>query len=266
VFAFVGVAAVLTVGWLTVRPRLAGPVPAQVYVTAPGQQSIVTVAKGTQAVLAPGTKMTVSSTASAGTVVAVVGQVLFTIEHQTAAPFVVQAGAATARVLGTTFLVRRYPTESATRVVVVSGRVGIAPTLGTSHRGAAAVLDAGTLGVVDDSGRIDVTPHIVIEDYTAWTAGRLVFRQTPVRDIVAELSRTYGVDIQLVDSTLAKRAFTWTVPVARLTLDGALDALVSALDAHVSRKGSVIWIAPGSVTTAPTRAHPPYTPETHYGR
>ena len=54
------------------------------------------------------------------------------------------------------------------RVVVTDGRVAV--------RGAGldAILTNRMLGIIDDSGRVSVTPNINIDDYSALTSGRLV--------------------------------------------------------------------------------------------
>jgi len=263
----VGVTGVLMLCLMFIRAFHPGPrVAVHTYATAAGQWATIPLGDGSEASLGPATTLRITTSASTGTTAAVNGQALFVVTHQHRAPFFVHVGNATARVLGTSFYVRHYTTDHVARVVVVEGRVSLDGMRGVPTRHG-AVLSANMLGVVDDSGRVSATSNIAVEDYTGGAAGHLVFRQAAVRDIVAELSRAYGTDIQLADSTLGQRVFTWTLSVKRVTLGGALDALAAALGAHVIKSGSVILIAPGpSASRKSVAPHSPYTFESQYGR
>jgi len=236
------------------------------YATAGGQQAIVTLPNGTQAVLGPSTTLRLNAVqADGGTTVTLEGEAVFTVGHASRAPFVVRTKNASTRVLGTTFFVRRYAADAGTRVVVTEGRVSLHPALAGSGTG--AVLAASTLGVVDDSGNVRVTPNVPADDYLAWTTGNLVFHQTPVQEIVAELGRAYGANLRLTDSVLSQRAFTWSISVTRRTLADVLDVLTTALGAHVVQTGDVITIVPGSgVSRKSNSPRIPSTAEKQYGR
>jgi transmembrane sensor len=251
--------------------------PGRTYTTTAGQQAIITLENGSQAVLGPSTTLVVSEDPATGTTVSMTGQALFTVTHQNRTPFSVRTGKTLTRVLGTSFLVRRYETDNAARVAVVDGRVsvhGIENTSTTDIRiDTGTVLVAGAMAVVSGPGNVHVTSNVPVDDYTAWTTGRLVFRQTPVAEIVEDIGRAYGVDLRVTDASLRQRAFTWTVSVPQLTLNEALNILTAALDARVSRDGGVITIvpapsAPASAVRPLTFPPPPsHTPqENQYGR
>jgi ferric-dicitrate binding protein FerR (iron transport regulator) len=268
--ATVGAAALIVGGAIVVRGYLtkpAAPSLTQTYATDAAEQSIIPLADGSEATLGPASTLTISSDPTNGTVATVTGEALFTVVHRSRVPFTVRTTNAVTRVLGTTFMVRRYATDRATRVMVVDGRVSVRSAHGTAAGHTGAVLTQRTLGVVDDSGGMRVTSNVSVDDYTSWTTGQLVFRQTPVGDIVADLGRAYGVDLRVADSALKEQAFTWTVSVARLSLDDALEALTTALHAHVTKSGTVLTIVPG-----PSRArkshdsHISHSGETQYGR
>jgi transmembrane sensor len=237
------------------------------YVTTTGQHAVVTFDDGSQAILGPATTLLVSAAPSTGTTVTVSGEAMFTVTHRTQSPFTVRAGNTLVRVLGTSFSVRRYPTDNTVRVAVADGRVSLRSMIGTTRMHEDLILAARMLAIVDDSGRARVTPNIAVDDYTAWTRGTLVFRQTPLPEMVADLGRAYGVDLRLGDSILNRRAFTWTVSVTRLTLDDVLDVLTGALHAHVTRSDSVITIVPGPPSRRKS-VDPRFPPilENQYGR
>jgi len=234
------------------------------YATTAGQQAVVHLVDGSQITLAPGTTVrTTESSVTHAIAVAVDGEALFQVVHRSHVPFTVRTRNAMTRVLGTEFLVRQYATDRVARVVVAEGRISLASV--RHQDSVAAVMGAHTMATVDDSGRIDVTPGVSTDDYTAWTTGQLVFRQAPARQIVADLSRAYGVDLRVTDSVLAQHTLSWSVPVTRVTLAGVLEALTAALDAHVVQSGNTITIVPGRVTPARprTRDVPPMQEHTY---
>lgn len=196
------------------------------------------------------------------TSIAVTGEAMFTVAHHGNHPFTVRTGRVVTRVLGTRFLIRRYPDDAVTRVVVADGRVAVHAEVGTTPD-APVVLNANMMAVVSDSGGATVTPDIALDDYVDLTADRLVFHGTAVSDIVAALGRAYAVDIRLSDTTLAAHRVTMTVPVSQRSIDDVLTLLTKTLNARYVRNGSVVTITPGGVTH---RRLKPFTVETEHGR
>jgi len=158
----------------------------------------------------------------------------------------------TTRVLGTEFDVRRYATDSVTRVVVVSGKVAA----GSAHY-VPATLVAGTVGHFSDS-TVTVTVSNDVGNLTGWTAGRLRFREVPVADVLAQLSRWYDIDFRLADSALAGERvtaaldYTETTDVVR-TLEYLLN--VTATNEGTRAGRTVVLLRPRHATsrTAPAR-------------
>jgi transmembrane sensor len=224
------------------------------YTTRGGEQDTVTLSGGGRIVLGPATTVVVSVRGSGDTrrtIADVVGQAQFVIAHRPQAPFVVQTRSATVQVLGTTFVVRHYQGDSVAQVSVTEGRVSLVGRKIPRTR-------------PTDSGFVRVSPNGATD---AWMSGTLVFRKTPIRQIVAELSRVYDADIRVSDSVLAARTYSWSVPVTQQSLAGVLEAITAALDAHVKRTGNVITIVPGAETKRRSNGMPLSTiQEKQYGR
>jgi transmembrane sensor len=254
-------------GWLeSITPSARHRV--HTYATVAGQRAAVTLPDGSRALLGPATTLRVDHQGDHGAItVAVVGQALFTVAHDPRRPFNVRTGRAVVRVLGTSFFVRHYLTDHDTRVVVADGRVAMSAPQ-TAYVSSDVILTAQSLGVADDSGRVVVTPGVVARDYTAWTTGELVFHAAPVRDIVADLGRAYGVTIRLADSAMAERRINWHVQADQYPLAQALHELLLVLDAHVTQSDSVITIVPGQRNSSQRSLppHSPFTLESQYGR
>lgn len=174
-----------------------GALASTTYATGPGQRATVTLADGSHVTLAPDSRLTVASGFGASSrTVALSGEAYFAVASMTGAPFVVQTGAVTTRVLGTTFDVRRYATDTAVWVGVLSGKVA------TGGRRTPVTLTAGTVAYVTDTTAV-ATVAGDLRAQTEWTAGRLVFKDVSVAEMLATVGRWYGYTFHLADSTVA---------------------------------------------------------------
>jgi transmembrane sensor len=214
---------------------------AQTFATNVGQRDSVRLADGTRVLLAPESRLTVAM-GYGNTVreVELTGEAYFDVRHDAARPFVVHAGSADIRDLGTTFTVR-VGGDSGVRVAVTSGSVSLAPA--TASPNAAVVLrpgDAGTLGL---DGRTLVERGGTAARDTAWTHGRLVFREAPVSSVRSELRRWYGIDL-VIDSAFAGRHLSMTFDGD--SADRVLEVIALSLGAEVQRQGNTAVIKPTS--------------------
>jgi ferric-dicitrate binding protein FerR (iron transport regulator) len=241
------------------------------YATTRGQRASLTLGDGSRVQLGPDSRLTVVTNPRNTTVdVQITGQAMFSVIANTRRTFSVHTGIAVARVLGTTFMVRRYDTDRVARVIVTEGRVALDVARSQHAHSAGIVLTASTAGTVDDSGRVRRSSPGVVEEYTAWTTGQLVFRNTPARDAVIELSRAYDVDIRIADSVIAAHPIDWTVPVARRSLADVLEFLTIVLDAHSVRRGRTITLVAGRLPRSESGGVRPsystFLPERQRGR
>jgi transmembrane sensor len=198
----------------------------RLYVTHAGQRAKIQLADGSSVILGPMSRLQLAADFGATSrALTLDGQGLFTVARDGGVPFVVTAGGIAARVLGTTFAVRRYPQDSAVRVVVASGKVALADR----------VLSAGDRG---DATRTHValSHDVNIATAFAWADGALIFDRTPLRMAIPELERWYGLQITIADAALANRAITTTLSSERP--HEALALCAAAINAHVTVSGS----------------------------
>jgi ferric-dicitrate binding protein FerR (iron transport regulator) len=137
--------------------------------------------------------------------VTLVGQAFFDVESN-GLPFTVNTENAAIRVLGTSFDVRAR--QQKTQVVVQTGKVSLQTVNGTMED--AVVLAAGQMSYVDKMA-LPIKPIAVDSLFiAAWRQQRLVFDNTPLAEIAAELQRVYDVEIEIVDPELQTLAITGT--------------------------------------------------------
>lgn len=214
------------------------------YAAAAGQLTPVTLPDGSRLVLAPGTRLRVDPDYGAGhRDVYLDGKASFAIAADPARPFAVIANGVRVQVLGTSFVVDRYATENETHVAVKSGRVLVTKSLGAEG---SDVLGAGDVADALDTDSLIVRRGVDVDAAMAWTSGTLVFANTPLSKVVADLERWYGVRIVIgggaaAESVLQRRVTT--------TFDHQPLSVVT-------RELSMILGVPVSATTAPG-AHAP---------
>jgi transmembrane sensor len=177
------------------------------------------------------------------------GNAYFEVKTDPRRPFRVHTAQGITEVLGTRFGVRAYGADSMTTVVVAEGRVRleqVPPDDAGGSRGPgraavernAVVLDPGDLGRVTTRGEIEKQRDVAVDRYLAWTERRLVFTDTPLREIAAELQRWYDVDITISEESLGRRRLSATF--GHEPLDAVLDHLAIALGVRVVRDGRTV--------------------------
>jgi transmembrane sensor len=222
--------------------------PGRELATAAGQRVRLTLVDGTQVTLAPASRLSVATTYGTGErTVTLVGEAYFDVVHSAAHPLTVEARNAVARDLGTRFVVRSYPEDAGVRVAVAEGAVSLGDA--TRSPETRRVLRSGALGEIDGAGVMHVTGGVSMDDYVGWASGRIVFSDTPVSEVLAELSRWYDLSISATSDRLMSRRVTLTFTDA--PADAVLDALAAATGTRVERHGRQVILVSASRANQP---------------
>lgn len=197
------------------------------YRTAVGQRARFTLPDSSTVVLAPESKLRYTGRfgSLSNRTVTLEGQALFTVTHTAGAPFIVQTGNVATRVLGTSFAVRRYADEPTARIIVAEGRVAVGQT----------VLTTGDVASALSSTRVTASHGNAVNEQLAWTQGRLVFYKTPLRDVVPELERWYGITLDVSQPALLDRLVSTTLDTE--TTSEAIDLVAIAVKGRVRMDG-----------------------------
>ena len=122
------------------------------------------------------------------------GKVYFNVRHDDRAPFRVDAGSGFVKVLGTRFQVDSRDPIS---VSVVSGKV-----LFTDSRsdGEGLILTKGQSAVLDPAASkpVEITPKH--PNPAAWATGEFIYDNTPLPEVLSELSEYYDVTLVAFDA------------------------------------------------------------------
>lgn len=122
------------------------------------------------------------------------GKVYFNVRHDDRAPFRVDAGSGFVKVLGTRFQVDALDSTS---VSVVSGKV-----LFTDSRsdGEGLILTKGQSAVLDPAASKPVEINPKHPNPAAWATGEFIYDNTPLPEVLSELSEYYDVTLVAFDA------------------------------------------------------------------
>ncbi|MBD0255443.1 MAG: FecR domain-containing protein [Cytophagales bacterium] len=171
------------------------------------------------------------------------GEAFFSVVHtRTHRPFVVHATQrARVEVLGTEFTVADR--QEGTRVVLNSGSVRL--TRAGDGPPEQILMKPGELVEwKNEAARVThkrVNPRV----YSSWTEKKLLFDDTPLREVVTMLRNTYGLEVEVSDSTLLDRQLSGAAPIQNV--DVFLSGLARTFDLQITKTQNRVEIrSPGT--------------------
>ena len=225
-------------GWRGRTPTV-NAAPRLTYVTATRERSELRLPDGTRVRLAPNSRLRVATDFGVERRdVYLDGEGFFEVVHDAVRPFTVYVGSTSVRDVGTAFSVRGYAADSAVQVVVREGEVVVA---GVGR------LAAGDVGRVGANGGTTVTRGVAVDSLIAWTHGRLVYEDAPLRLVLQDLTRWYGVEVQLADTSTARLLFTGAL--TDVPPNEAVDQVAATLGLDVRREGDRTLLVPNARKT-----------------
>ncbi|MCC8409302.1 FecR domain-containing protein [Mucilaginibacter sp. UR6-1] len=129
--------------------------------------------------------------------VTITGEAFFDVMHKTDQPFIVHTGNITTHVLGTSFNIKAYDDDQLLHVDVVSGKVGVVPAEGSALSFNTIYLTPAqgiTYNKTDNS--ISKTAGIDISALSDWKAGKLIFKNAALPEVIKTLNREFEVSIR----------------------------------------------------------------------
>ncbi|MBV6522059.1 MAG: hypothetical protein MNPFHGCM_02203 [Gemmatimonadaceae bacterium] len=199
--------------------------------TGAGERSSINLADGTRIVVAPFSTVRIAPGFERGNgprMVELMGQAMFTVQHDASRPFVVATRDAIVEDIGTQFTVRSVAADS----VVVHVTEGSVQLRSRTSSLATVTLAAGDVGVLSSGAAVAIRGRVIARD-TAWAHGAIEFRDAPMAEVREQFRRWYGVHLRVADGVLERRHVTATLEDE--PLDRALQIVALALGAEVER-------------------------------
>lgn len=141
--------------------------------------------------------------------VTITGEAFFNVVPNPEKPFIINAGNTQVKVLGTSFNVNAYPENERVEVVVETGKVQVLSIeKPNSTEPDEILLNPGEKGILLNSvGKLEKTVN-TDANYLAWKTHNLVFENTPLREVIRYLNKTYYTEIHLDGENLENLALT----------------------------------------------------------
>ncbi len=156
-----------------------------------------TLTDGTQILINRNSKLIYPESFPVGNrLVKLTGEAFFEVAKNPAAPFVVDAGIAKVKVLGTVFNVSAYPGKDVS-VTVSEGRVMFFTTPANSNDTLSVILEAGMSGILKmGSARPEVLEN-PLPDKLFWANHTLEFTRTPLSEVFKLIEQYYVVKVSI---------------------------------------------------------------------
>ncbi|MCX7587283.1 FecR family protein [Phenylobacterium sp. 58.2.17] len=218
-----------------------------VYETKVGEQRLVRLEDGSRVRLDTQTRVSVHFSRGVRRIKLDRGQAFFDVAADAKRPFVVDAGQADVRALGTRFDVRRD--DNQVRVILVEGVVEVRATAPSQEAGQARRWTLKPGEQLTTGSQAVVRKPVDLAAVTSWTAGRITFRAVPLTTAIAEINRYSDQQVVLDAPDVG------TIPVTGVFDSGDTEAFVAAVsDLHglrPVRADGVIRLRPQSSPTGP---------------
>jgi len=141
--------------------------------------------------------------------VTIEGEAFFDVKPDPTKPFIINAGKAQIKVLGTSFNVNAYPGSDKVEVIVETGKVHV------THKQEVNVPATGEL-ILDpgDKGTLLCANNVLLKsknedaNFLAWKTHDLIFRETSLSDVIITLQKVYKTEIDIADEKIGDLRLT----------------------------------------------------------
>jgi transmembrane sensor len=159
------------------------------------------------------------------------GEAFFEIAPDVSKPFMIDAGNASVKVVGTSFNVITRNNNSAVEVFVKTGKVILSNNSGSKS----LALDPGYIGTMDSelSGKtLNDNPN-----YLSWKTGLLVYNGQKLDVVFSDLKRVYNMDIEVSDPAILEN--TWTSPIDNQPRETIIRLICASFNLSYTKDGNV---------------------------
>ena len=163
------------------------------------------------------------------------GEAFFEIARDENNPFIVDAGNASIKVLGTSFNIISNNQDSAVEVFVKTGQVMVSGSENNNN----LILEPGFIGTMfPEHSEKSVNNNL---NYMSWNTGLLVYDGQTLDVVFRDLKRVYNMDIVADDPDIITN--TWTSPIDNQTQETIIRLICASFNLSYTKDGSVYHLA-----------------------
>lgn len=171
-------------------------------ITEPGQKSIITFIDGTKIILNSGSSLKYPTRFEKNRrFVVLSGEAYFEVTHNAARPFIVSTRNIETTVLGTKFDVKAFPDENEISVSLVEGEVMVENTVNEKNTESIVLSENERLCYNENDKSMELSSFNLMQTI-GWKDNILVFKDEPLIKVLTVIERSYGVKIELADTSL----------------------------------------------------------------
>jgi ferric-dicitrate binding protein FerR (iron transport regulator) len=168
------------------------------------------------------------------------GEGFFEVQKNPKRPFIIQTGNVQTKVLGTSFNLRNYPAEPNIDLVVATGRVSFKAKTSEDE----AIVTPGNGASISKTNNQLSKYRIANNNAWSWKSGRLRFDNKPLKEVLRDLERGYGIDLNLQNDNLGTCRFSGNFENAKM--EEVLKVLRITLDLNYEKVAKHTIIITGS--------------------
>lgn len=172
--------------------------------------------------------------------VTLTGEGYFEVAKNALKPFHVKVDHMTVEVLGTHFNVNAYDDESSIATTLLEGSVKVKNRVSANSESHSVLLKPGEQADFTKDNNFKINHHANIEEITAWKNDNFEFNNTPVTDIMRQISRWYDVEVDYLGAIAAHKL---TGKISRnVNLSQLIDMLqYTGINMKIENKRIIIW-------------------------
>ncbi|QGY47011.1 DUF4974 domain-containing protein [Maribellus comscasis] len=136
------------------------------------------------------------------------GEAFFKVQRNEEIPLIVSCGNLKVKVLGTEFDVCSFPADDKVNVILEKGKIEL-----THVNNLFQPLDLrpGHMAQFDEQKKILSLQKVDTYEYTSWKDGVLIFKDTPMKEVISKLEHWYGVEINVNTPDVYDLVFNATI-------------------------------------------------------
>jgi transmembrane sensor len=163
------------------------------------------------------------------------GEAFFEISPDVSKPFIIDAGKASVKVVGTSFNVITENVESAVEVYVKTGKVMLTDNSGSKSM----LLDPEYVGTINSK----VSDKIINKNpnYMSWNTGLLVYNGQKLDIVFKDLKRVYNMEIIVNDPAILDNA--WTSPIDNQPQETIIRLICASFNLSYAMDGTVYHLS-----------------------
>ncbi len=168
------------------------------------------------------------------------GEAYFEVTKDAKHPFIVSTPEMKVKVLGTGFDVSAYPGDKQIKTTLVHGRVMAFYVNFNGDVENKVILSPGEQSIFSIKTKVFEVKKVNTNNYTAWKDGYLVFKDSPLTEVIKKIDRWYNVQMLVNDKVVEQ--FDYTVEFDNDSLSTVLKVLEEMTPVRFTQSGKNIFI------------------------